>query len=233
MRIRLALLTVISCIALSCGGGGDDPRPPVAPKLLFPENNSECETGVVDPVYNNLSTIEFRWEESANTNNYELRVTQLNSGDTKVEFTTGTALELQLQRGEPYSWSVNALSNNFPDQDAASATWKFYNAGEGITAYAPFPAELLSPRSGATLDLPNGSVTLQWKGADVDEDIVSYEIHLDRDNPPTQIVGTTSNQERFTVEDLEADIVYYWQVITTDSRDNSSVSEVAQFKISN
>lgn len=62
------------------------------------------------------------------------------------------------------------------DQVASSETWLFYNAGSQTT-YAPFPAQLVNPTSGSTvqMDIAN-EVLLEWSGADVDNDIESFEV---------------------------------------------------------
>ena len=39
-----------------------------------------------------------------------------------------------------------------------SDTWQFYLAGDGQENYAPFPATILSPTSGAAVDASNGLV---------------------------------------------------------------------------
>lgn len=232
------LITSICILGLllttSCGSDGEDtPSPPTAPQLSFPENNSECFEGVVSATDPNISEIVFRWERSSNTVSYTIRVRNLLSGRSEfTETTTSTSLGIGLERGVPYSWSVTATGSENTGT-AASETWKFFNAGEGVVAHAPFPADLIYPSSGANLNLSGGSsLELRWEGADVDGDITSYEVLLDTQNPPAQRAGTTSSQ-RLTVNQLSSGTTYYWRVITTDGEGNSSTSEVSQFVIAN
>ena len=115
---------------------------------------------------------------------------------------------------------------NGTSETAESATWKFYNAGPGIENYSPFPADDPSPKSGATVN--SGSITLGWAGSDLDNDIVSYEVYLDAANPPETLVGTVTQTSFETT--VTADTVYYWRVITIDSENNRSNSQIFQFR---
>ncbi|MBL7472334.1 fibronectin type III domain-containing protein [Robertkochia sediminum] len=221
-------------LTTSCGGDGEDaPSPPTAPQLSFPENNSECFEGTISQTDPNISEIVFRWERSSNTVSYTIRVLNLLSGRSEVtETTTSTSIGIALERGMPYMWSVTA-SGSGNSGTAASESWRFFNAGDGVVAHAPFPADLIYPSSGANLNLSGGSsLELRWEGADVDGDIGFYEVLLDTQDPPAQQAGSTSSQ-RFTVNNLSSGSTYYWRVITTDLEGNSSTSEVSQFVIAN
>ena len=106
----------------------------------------------------------------------------------------------------------------------------FYNEGSQTT-YAPFPAQLVEPVSGSTvIRTDTGQVRLIWQGADVENDIASYDIQLSTTNPPTDNVGPQSNLISDLFVEVNADTVYYWRVITTDAEGNSSTSSVFEFK---
>lgn len=228
------IVILVAALLLACGGDDNNPQPPEAPQLVFPENNSECLEGVVSSTNPDLSTIEFRWNAASNANSYRLNIENLLTGEGFTRTTSSSSLEVELSRATPYSWYVVALSSSNDNESAQSETWKFYNAGEGITSYAPFPAELLYPRSGASLNL-NGSgiLELRWDGADTDNDISGYEVLLDTQSPPTTSIGSNLPSENINVTDLQASTTYYWRVITTDDDGNSSVSEVSEFYINN
>ena len=113
-----------------------------------------------------------------------------------------------------------------------SDPWKFYLAGDAVVNYAPFPAELITPRSGAntTPDI-NNLVILRWAADDVDDDLNRFEVYLDA------IDGTTLNQEiaylaqetQLEVE-VENNTVYYWKIVAIDLNGNQSSSGVYTFR---
>ncbi|WP_224488681.1 fibronectin type III domain-containing protein [Robertkochia flava] len=231
---RLLICIPILLLVWACGGDNDQPAPPSAPQLQFPENNSECFEGVVNSVNPNVSSIEFRWEPASNASSYQLNIKNLISGQMRSQTTSGASLAVELDRGTPYSWYVEASSSATPNETAQSATWKFYNAGEGIASYVPFPADLIYPPSGASLSL-NGSsaLDLRWEGADLDNDISDYEVFFGTDSPPATSIGSSGTAQQIRVENLSPGTTYYWKVITTDQQGNKADSEISEFRIAN
>lgn len=222
---RLLVLTV-TILVLGCGKD-DPPKTPEAATLSFPQQNSECTTGVdLNAI---TSQVEFRWQQAKNTDTYELRVANINNGISQTVTTSALSAQLPLQKGAPYSWNV-ITRNTKTEVIATSETWQFYNAGVQTT-YAPFPASIVAPKSGATIirDI-NNEVTLQWNGADVDNDISSFEIYLDTVSPPVQLEASPSVSLNVINVNVSADTVYYWKVITKDREGNSSDSGVYSFK---
>jgi hypothetical protein len=114
---------------------------------------------------------------------------------------------------------------------ATSETWLFYNAGSETT-YAPFPAQIVNPTSGSTVqkDIAN-EVYLEWSGADVDNDIDSFEVFFSEVNPPSTSVGITNSTTMELPVGVESGTVYYWRVLTTDLEGNTSDSGVFDFKV--
>ena len=227
----LFVLTVFSLL-FACGGSDDgpsdpDPDPTTAPSattLVFPENNSECTEGKV--LSASESEVVFQWNAAENTDSYTVNLRNLDTDGTQ-EFNANTnELAIRLDRGTPYSWSVISRATG-TIETAESATWRFYNAGPGIENYSPFPADNPSPKSGVAVN--PGTITLEWVGSDLDDDIVSYEVLLSTNNPPTTSIGET------TVTTLDVDVtastIQYWRVITTDATNNSSQSEIFQFRV--
>ena len=219
------LLTIL--IGLYSCGGNDDGPPPAAAALIFPEESSECTTGV--SISDLMSRVPFSWNAAARADSYQLRVTNLNSGVSNEYTTEATSFEAALLKGEPYSWSVTSLSDN-SSKTKESETWQFYNAGEGVESYPPFPAGAIYPEMGATALAPGGQLTLQWDGTDVDNDIATYDVYFSAVNPPMVAVGTSISSESFEVSGLTAATVYYWSVITRDSEGNTSASAVFEFR---
>ncbi len=212
---------------MSCSGGDDSPSIPEATQLIFPEQNSECTTGI--SVNEELSQVTFEWQASNNTETYTLSATDLNTNILQTITTGATSASISIAKGTPYSWSVTSR-NSQSDESATSETWLFYNAGSQTT-YAPFPAQLVSPSSGSTVVPSNGgTINLDWIGADVENDIAGYEVFFSETNPPTSPVGTPDAfSSEFTVP-VSANTVYFWRVITRDAEGNTSDSGVFEFK---
>lgn len=214
------LILVMAC-------GKDDPKVPEAALLEFPAQNTECTTGV--EVTSATSRVEFRWRPSANTDVYEVVITDLISNTTQTAATSSTSQGVTILKGRPFSWRVISRSNEI-NETATSQTWLFYNAGSQTT-YAPFPAQVIAPESGATVRLNGvGETTLMWSGADVDADIDSFEIFLDTANPPATSRGTLGSNEDELVVPLDPDRVYFWHIITTDREGNTSDSGIYTFR---
>ncbi|WP_036381933.1 hypothetical protein [Muricauda sp. MAR_2010_75] len=223
-------LAIVSILALlvSCGGNDDPPPVPEGAALVFPEENSECTTGV--SINETLSQVTFQWMASSNTDRYSLSVVNLDTNVPQTISTAATSASLSIAKGTPFSWSVTSISSN-SDQTATSETWLFYNAGSETT-YAPFPAQLVNPISGATVqkDLAN-EVLLEWQGADVDNDIASFEVFFSDENPPTTSLGALDSETMELSVSVNSDTIYYWRIITTDLEGNSSDSGVFDFKV--
>ncbi|WP_190810754.1 hypothetical protein [Flagellimonas sp. S3867] len=214
-------------ILWSCGS--DDPPPaPGGTNLVFPDQNSECTTGI--SVNETLSQVTFQWQTSANTDSYTLSVVNLETNIPQTISTAANSASLSIVKGAPYSWSVTSL-NSKSDQVATSETWLFYNAGSQTT-YAPFPAQLVSPVSGSTVQKNiDNEVMLVWLGADVENDITGFEVFFSTSNPPTTSVGTTAANTMELSVGVESGMIYYWKVITTDAEGNNSDSGVFEFRV--
>ena len=211
------------------GGGGSTPNPPGKATPTAPANNKTCETGT--SVSDTQSSVTFSWNSSADTESYDLRVTNLNTnGVTNKTGLTTTSTTMTLDKGVPYSWNITS-KNTKTTTTTTSDTWKFYLAGTGITHYAPFPADLKTPTSGSTVERTDGKVTFTWEGSDPDSgDTLGYTLYVDKTDgkqtPPSTQTGLSAKTLDVT---LDADTVYYWRVKTTDGT-NSSYSIVYSFK---
>ncbi|RLD28452.1 MAG: hypothetical protein DRI75_06615 [Bacteroidetes bacterium] len=230
-------ISIIFTLALlfNCSGGDDDggnttpppaPEPPTVATLTFPDNNQECNQGV--EVNATQSSVTFTWTASQNTNTYDLVLKNLETNNSLTYNSNTNQIEITLLKGTPYSWYVVSKSNSVT-QTATSATWKFYNAGDPVQSFAPFPADLVAPTMGANLTGVS-IVTLEWAGSDIDNDISGYDIYFDTTSPPTTQLGGTQTQN--TIEaTVTAGNAYYWRVITTDNEGNNSESEIFEFRV--
>lgn len=230
--LRFFFIIIFTIQLISCGGGDDgSPMMPISESevvpfvatLLFPENNTECNEGVI--VSDTESKVVFKWNVSENTDFYTVNLKNLNSNVSVNLNSNSNELEINLLRGFPYSWSVISNANG-STKTAETDKWKFYNTGPATENFAPFPADLISPGMGSSIN--SGMIELSWLGLDLDDDIQSYDIYIDSNDPPTTLFeNSTSTSLEYIAT---SSITYYWIVVTKDSEGNSSNSEVFQFK---
>lgn len=228
MKYLFYLVSLLLVFSACSSHKSNDPTPqlgPAAAILTFPNQNSICVSGSVISV--TQSSIQFQWNKSDNTDSYVLNVKNLLSGTTQTQTTTDAQATLTLLRNTPYSWWVTSKSAK-TSQTAVSDTWKFYNAGNGVTSYAPFSADKLSPGMGDYVDATTGSITLNWTGSDPDNDITGYDVYFGATAAPAlykQGVVATSLANVPVSEGKR----YYWKVVTHDSQGNTSESDIIQF----
>ena len=237
----LFILIAIGCSSSSGGGDDDTPPPtggtddepvimdPSAATLVFPENNTECNTGIVDPENETLSTVTFEWNASANTDRYTVNFTNLNTGVTGFNNVDTNTADIVIERGTPYEWFVTSRANG-TTATADSGTFRFYNEGPGVENYAPFPAVAVSPARGVNLDASTTSVNLEWEASDVDDDITGFEVFFGTDTNPTTSIGMPTETSLADVA-VASGNTYYWKVVTTDSQGNTSNSEIFTFRV--
>ena len=233
----LFILTLVSCggddggdDGGGFGGGGNVTNPPGKSTLTFPANNKTCETGT--SVSDTQSEVTFTWGASADTNTYDLRITNLNTSiainKTGVSTTTTKST---LNKGVPYSWYITSKSTASTTTTKSDA-WKFYLAGTGVVNYAPFSADLKTPTSGSTVTRDgDGKVAFTWDGSDPDTgDTLKYTLYVDTtDGKQTPETGLSNLTAKTASVALEAATTYYWRVKTSDGT-NWSYSIVYSFK---
>lgn len=224
------IIVVFSLIVISCGGSSDDPPPPppvvenpTTADLVLPLKNEECNQGNI--ISATLSKVDFEWNKSENTDKYTLVLKNLSTNETTETNTSSTTISKNIERGTSFSWHIISISNS-TSKTATSETWNFFNAGEPVENYIPFPAEVVSPPMGG---LSDNIVSLKWNGSDLDHDIVKYEVYLDESNPPTTWLATATDTSLDDVT-LSSNKLYYWTVKTIDNYGNSSMSPVFEFR---
>jgi len=228
-------------LIIGCGGGGGEEgggdtgggdvtvNPPAKSTLSAPANNKTCETGT--SVSSTQSDVDFTWGVSADTDSYDLKITDLNSNvaTNKTGLTT-TSTKVTLDKGVPYSWFVTSKSTK-SSVTTPSDTWKFYLAGTGVANYAPFPADLKAPSSGSTVKRTDGKVTFTWEGSDPDSgDTLTYTLYVDTTDGKQTPASAQTDLSVLTLDvALDAATTYYWRVKSSDGT-NSSYSTVYTFK---
>lgn len=223
---RSLLIYAVLFIVWSCT---QDSAAPTAPTLQFPANNEACLEG--ESLNDTQKNVSFQWTQSSNAQSYEITIRNLVTQSEQLYNSTTNGQTIALLKGNPYAWSVSALGEA-GTQPATSDTWKFYLAGDNEINYAPFPPELITPRSGATLTPNNeGEITLSWSSSDVDGDLVSFTVYLDKTNGSTKLKDLAFESETMSlnvVVDLGS--TYYWKVVATDANNNTSDSGVYGFR---
>lgn len=205
------------------------PADPGVANLISPVDKETCLDGV--SINDTQSNVNFVWGTATGALSYELEIANLLTQSTQLYSSDTNELSIALSKAEPYSWSVRSIGET-GTTPSVSDPWKFYLAGDAVVNYAPFPAELITPRSGAntTPDI-NNLVILRWTADDVDDDLNRFEVYLDTTD------GTTLNQEiayqaqetQLEVE-VENNTVYYWKIVAIDLNGNQSSSGVYTFR---
>lgn len=227
MRYRILIIIIYVLVATGCKKSEKNfPKPEIA-TLVFPINNSVCEEGTIISTTENK--INFTWNSSKNTESYEFSIKNLITGMSIVKIVNVPNIEINLSRNTPYSWFVSSKStkNTFI---AKSESWKFYNSGPGLISYSPFPAEIISPKKNEVVQPISGNINLEWKGSDVDGDILNYDVYFGTSNSPLILSSklTTNSLNNVAVKE---NTTYYWKVMTRDTKGNVSDSGLYQFSV--
>ena len=240
MKLRYYFLYALSfvLIIVSCSAEDDDsgtttpavtqqPAPAPTPQvptpgkssLSAPENNEVCYEG--EEVDDSNSEVTFSWDASSDTDSYDLVINNQETSQSQTESgITSTSKAVILATDVSYSWKVVSKANDTSDT-TESDTWQFYLAGDGQENYAPFPATILSPTSGAAVDSNNGGITLSWEGNDPDEgDSLTYTIYLDEVDGLQDPIEEDSSETELEVS-VESGTTYYWRVKTSDGKSSS------------
>ncbi|NER17961.1 hypothetical protein GWK10_12110 [Spongiivirga citrea] len=232
--IKIIALAATALVGVSCGGGGDDGPPPPPPEgpaptaatFVFPLDNTECNEGT--NITENTSDVNFQWNAGQNTDTYDVTITNLNTNVvTTRNGLTATNVTVTINRGAPFSWQITSKSSS-TTSTAATSTARFYNTGEPVENYAPFPASVIAPVMGSSIAA--GTVGLSWTGSDIDNDITGYEVFFGTDSASLASAGTTDSGTTSLDVTASAGTVYFWNVVTTDGQGNTSTSEMFQFK---
>lgn len=229
----LSFVFIVSCSAEDDDSGTTTPpvtqQPAPAPtpqvpspgksSLSAPENNEVCYEG--EEVDDSNSEVTFSWDASSDTDSYDLVITNQETSQSQTESgITSTSKAVTLATDVSYSWKIVSKANDTSDT-TDSDTWQFYLAGDGQENYAPFPATILSPTSGAAVDTNNGSITLSWEGNDPDEgDSLTYTIYFDEVDGLQDPIEEDSSETELEVS-VESGTTYYWRVKTSDGKSSS------------
>ena len=229
MKNLLILFGGLTLLLNSCTTDEPLPLEPSAATLLSPANNETCLDGI--SLNDNQSNVNFNWTNAQNASSYEIIITNLLTQSSQTFTAASNQTTVALSKAEPYSWLVKSIGEP-GSTPVESEQWKFYLAGDAVVNYAPFPTELIAPRSGANItpDI-NNLITLNWKGSDVDGDLTSYEVYLDQVDASTlnTVLLYEANETSLEVE-VANNATYYWKVIAIDANGNQSDSGSYAFR---
>jgi len=227
MKKNIFTISLLSVLLISCGGGGTDdgggPVDPPAPQkpsksvLSKPDNNSECLQ---------VDAVKFEWNSSNNTTSYTINVKNLITNEISTNTTTSTSAEITLTKGYPYSWQI--ISSNSTSFVAESDKWKFYLSGEPLKNHAPFPAEIITPKPGSSVN--SGQIQLSWSFSDIDSnDTHVFDIYIDKvDGSSILVKNWGATKRSLTLSDPGT---YYWRIVTVDNHNSSSDSGISTFEL--
>lgn len=221
MRYLTLFLLVI---VVACGKKKSSTTPPpAAANLLSPAQNEACLTTTDNKV-------QFSWSAANYAESYELTLIGLLDNSSNTYTTTSTTYELTLSANTPYAWYVTSKSSINP-ATTKSDSWKFYNSGSGISNYAPFPTELLTPGINQSVTADAGKITLTWSGSDPDGDTLSYDVYLGTNNANLSPLSANLSSSSLSNVSVISGTTYYWKVVAKDGNGNSSDSGIFSFTV--
>ena len=215
-------------IALVCAGcGKKDELFPEKSTLLLPAQNSVCITGTVTSATQSIVT--FNWLVTKNTDTYEISIKNLLTSTIISQAVATNQAQISLLRNTPYSWYVVSKLATVA-VFAQSDSWKFYNSGPGVVTYAPFPADVTSPTYDQNILATTTSVSLSWKGASTDNNIIGYDVYFGTTTTPALLKNNVTDMFLNYVS-ITSGTTYYWKVVTRDANGNTSDSGISRFKV--
>lgn len=241
MKTQFLIFCSVLFMVSSCSGDNwtpqEEPEEPLGqpqgpapstPTLISPVDAQTCQEG--EDVSTSLRKIDFNWESTENTTSYDLKVINLETEKEQLKtFITSNSDDLVLEKNYPYSWQIISRSVNSTEV-GTSEQWRFYVPGDGIINYAPFPASIIAPTSGALVLPDEGKVVLEWEGADPDDDPLTYTLYFDTidgtQTPKPEHVDIQVNTLELSVL---PDTLYFWRIKSSDGA-NSSFTTTLLFR---
>lgn len=216
----LIKLLFLSILIGSCGGKDNPPAPPQpevkelgAFNLVFPDNNLICTEG--EDTGNDEVSINFMWTASANATGYDLEINNQDTGAKINETSSTTSKTVTLPKGVQFTWTITA---KLGEDTKASDSWSFYSEGTAQENYAPFPATITVADNG------DATISIEWSGADLDDDIVSYEVYFGTTEDPDLVHSATDDSAGLT-QSIVYGSDHFLSIVTIDGLGNKSTSK--------
>ena len=198
-------------------------KPIVVSNLIYPTYNLLCVTNILD----------FKWEASSDPNGDNIvYVLEISKDNLFLSIEKTYTVEIPTQRvtletGVAYYWRVGVKEKDSENLSSDySEVSKLYTEGPGIVNHLPFSPELIAPQ--ITSFLEGNTTNLVWRAADVDNDVLSYDVYFGTENPPTEKVASNQNQNNLSV-DLKVATTYYWKVDVNDGKGGVSIGQIWNF----
>lgn len=204
---------IISFLVFSCEGEFETSDGLTNLTLVLPLNNQEC-FGTNLP--NGKIRVAFDWEDVTGVSSYSLEYEDIVSGEQFMASSAASNLNLELEPGTQYTWSVTVIDEF--GNSKTSDSFNFYTEGLAEENHVPFPAAI------SILDSGNGTLTISWDGSDLDDDIEFYDVYFSSQNPPVLILSETTSET--TTVNVQSGITYYLNVRTVDGNRNFSDSKL-------
>ena len=229
MRKIALLFGGLILIIGSCAPEDPIPVEPGVALLISPINNETCLDGT--SLNDSQSNVSFSWSAASDTRSYEIIISNLLTQSSQTYTSETNQTSVSLSKEEPYGWHIRSIGEE-GSTPSESEQWKFYLAGDATINYAPFPSELIAPRSGVNItpDIDK-LVVFRWNASDVDGDLERFEIYLDQTDASTlnSTLDYQSNDTSIEIE-VENNATYYWKIIAIDTNGNQSSSGVYSFR---
>jgi hypothetical protein len=168
--------------------------------------------------------VELQWNDLSWLDNYARCRIYRRVGTTYSVYDSTSSnqyIDTQVDTGVTYRYKLLAVAtggtaSNFSDEVYATPGNR-----------PPNPPTLISPAD-SSANSPT-AVTLSWTCTDPDNDPLSYDVYLDKSNPPISIVSANQISTNLLRNRLDAGSTYYWKVIAKDSLGGSTPSAVWMF----
>jgi len=225
---------VLSLIILNTACSKDDNEAafPVIGELSLasPLDASTCE-GI--STSSTKCEVVLSWEPIKDNETYVLSITNLLTNKVVLiqNGIESTSYKVVLDKKVPFSWTVSSRDKMTKEITNKSSLWKFYaSAGESVSNFAPFPADLITPIQDKIVTPVDGKITLKWAGSDAEGNNLKYTVYIDKvdgkQTPVTELTNITTTQASVAVSSG----TYYWRVKSTDSN-SSSFSQIVSFRV--
>jgi len=175
--------------------------------LLSPENNAifvSSETPVLqwlgsDPNPGDTLSHDVYLSTSKNDVDDLKSNARVSSGQSQESFEM-----TQIKEGERYFWKIVVSDGEY---ESESARWS-------ISVNTKPSIELLNPEDESIIDTID--VTIHWNSDDDDGDDLFFDVYLDTDSDPTDLVSENQSSHSFDAEELEDGETYYWMISAKD-----------------
>ncbi len=234
MKRKFQTFIIITLVFFFACSGGDD-NPPKE-EIVDPVNMAPSKVDLIYPSENLLcidNLIAFNWSPSVDPENdvvkYKITIAKNRSLTDLVEdrVVSGTTINITLENGVAYYWRITPedLKDNIGE---SSSVFAFYTEGIGVSNYAPFTAEIISPDINSSINA--GTISLNWKGADTNtEDVLTYELFFGEATDPALVSSDLTAETSDVI--VESGKTYYWKINTLDNFGAKTIGQIWSFNV--